>query len=422
MTDNDEIKQAEISESRCDWSAAITIYLKLYSQDPTINIIAKLAWCYSRNENYKEAKKHCSTLVDLEPNNPKWWYMYGYQFYMEQNWSESLKYFKKSLDLKSDYFVVLYRSAYVHLKLAGEYLKLTKSDYWIAIGLLERAHQVWNTFQNDRKEIERSTYYHINFTHGKALMLIPNHNDDAIGFFKQALNIKDDVDCRYNLAKSLYFANRYDEAKIVLPKEQKFYVIELLASIEFELGKFDEASKLVKSLLMTRKKDYLYNLLSHIQISQGLFQEAYENASKSIELNKNNHKNHYTMALVYYKLGLLNKALFSISEAERIKSSKYNSNYEECENLKKKIESEMTEGYSDDLSVISSHISTVDSYNEFISQFDEKRGFGFVFVDNKRVFVHVSKVKSGILKSGIKINFRMEETPKGLQAVDIRVV
>jgi len=422
LIDRDAIKQAEMFESKNDWAAAIAIYQQLHSQNATIDVIAKLAWCYSRNGNFKESKKHCSTLVDQDPNNPKWWYLYGYQFYMEQNWSESLGYFEKALKIYPDYFVVLYRAAYSRLKLAGEYLKLTKSDYWKAIGLLDKAHQVWNSFQNDRKEIEKHTYFHINFTHGKALMLIPNRNDDAIKYFNQALCLKDDIDCRYNLAKSLFFANRYDEAKKVLPKEQKFYVIELLASIEYELGNYEEASALVENILIKRKKDYLYNLLSNIKMSQGLLQKAYENAAHSIELNKSNHKNYYTMALVCYKLGLFNKAITSINEAMRIKTIKYKSNYQECEDLKKEIESIMPDGHKDDLRKINSYEDTTDSYNEILTQYDDKKGFGFAFVDNKRVFVHISKVKNGKLALGSRINFRIEETQKGLQAVDISVI
>ena len=60
---------------------------------------------------------------------------------------------------------------------------------------------------------------------------------------------------------------------------------------------------------------------------------------------------------------------------------------------------------------------TVKFYN------DDKR-FGFIVPDEggKDLFVHASGIKSGQLTDGVKVQFTVEETPKGLSATDVEVI
>ena len=60
---------------------------------------------------------------------------------------------------------------------------------------------------------------------------------------------------------------------------------------------------------------------------------------------------------------------------------------------------------------------TVKFYN------DEKR-FGFIVPDEggKDLFVHASGIRSGQLADGVKVQFTVEETPKGLSATDVEVI
>lgn len=422
LTYTELIDSAASYESKCDWTSAIAVYQQLYAQTPTLLVISKLAWCYSRNSNFKEAKAECAKLVEKEPQNPKWWYMYGYQFYMEKNWDEAIKHFEKALECNPEYFVVLYRISYAYLQLAGEYLKLTKSEYWKAIGYLEKAHQVWKLLSVERKEVERSTYYHVNFLHGKALMLIPNHNDKAIRLFKQALILKDDADCRYNLAKALFYDEQYEQAKQVLPKEQKYYVVELAANIEYKMGNTDEALNIVLGLLQKRTKDYLFCFVANIKSELGNYIEAYQYAQKAVSANNKNHKNHYMLALVYFKLGLLKKALEALGQAECLKKKKYNNVYQDCEDLRNQINKIMDADYVEDSKLIASLEKPYSYYMASVVKYNDKRGFGFVYIDGQRVFVHVSNVRNGKLYNGAKIQFKIESTNKGKQAIDIKII
>lgn len=409
-------------EEKCDWPAAISAYKQLYAQSPTISLGSKLAWCYSRNNNYREAKKLCSILVGKEPQNAKWWYMYGYQFYMEKNWAEAITHYEKALEYHPEYLVVLYRISYAYLQLAGEFLKLTKSEYWKAIGYLKKAHLVWGRLSEERKIIEKNIYYHINFLHGKALMLIPNHNDNAIKFFNQALTLKDDIDCRYNLAKALCFNNEFEQAKAILPMENKYYIVELKATIEFELGNTDEALNIIQSLLKKRPKDYLYCFAANIELERNNMENAYQYAQKSVSANNRNHKNYYTLALIYFKYGLLKKSMDTLELAEQIKAKRYNSEYQDCKSLRSQIMSIMSEGYIDDIELIAKLERTPSFYTATISQYNENKGFGFVYVDGQRIFVHISNVKNGKLYAGAKIRFKIKTTNKGKQARDITIL
>ena len=137
MTEQSIAKSFEVNKQ---WDKAIEKYKEIYQNDKSLYIISKLLWCYSRNKDYSSAKKYCEILIKNEPNNPKWFYMMGYQYYMEKHWEKAIEYFEKALSIKPNYFVVLYRISYAYLQCAGEYMKLTKSEYWNAIGSVSYTH------------------------------------------------------------------------------------------------------------------------------------------------------------------------------------------------------------------------------------------------------------------------------------------
>ena len=419
----DIISKAEEFEKECNWKDAISIYEDLLKENKSVYILSKLAWCYSRYGNYSSAKNMCNMLIEIEPNNAKWYYMLGYQFYIENNWLDSIKYFERSLLINPEYFVVLYRISYAYLKCAGEYLKLTKAEYWKAIGYLNKAHTVWKSFDESSKKQEKDTYFHICYLNGKAFMLISNKNEEAIYYFNLALSLKEDSNCRYNLCKSLFYSKKYEEAKNKLPNENKFYINELKAQIYFKLDQFDEAIKIVNSLIKYRKKDYLYCLLSEIYISKKDFKSAYNAACTAVKDNYKNHKNHYTLALAYYNLGLLYHAVDELKLAQNLKQKRYNSDYFECNTLLKKIESKIDDNYKEDEMLLSSISLSRSSHTGFIEDYNSKRGYGFINCDkNSKMFFHISNVKHGKLKKGDKVKYNIKTTNKGKEAINVTVI
>lgn len=59
-----------------------------------------------------------------------------------------------------------------------------------------------------------------------------------------------------------------------------------------------------------------------------------------------------------------------------------------------------------------------------VKWFNNEKGFGFIeYKENEDIFVHYSAIKQDgykSLKEGQLITFRLIETPKGLQALDVR--
>lgn len=56
--------------------------------------------------------------------------------------------------------------------------------------------------------------------------------------------------------------------------------------------------------------------------------------------------------------------------------------------------------------------------------FNTTKGFGFITPDDggKDVFVHQSGISSGNIRDGAKVNYKTEETPKGLSAIEVEVI
>jgi len=64
--------------------------------------------------------------------------------------------------------------------------------------------------------------------------------------------------------------------------------------------------------------------------------------------------------------------------------------------------------------------------NGFVKWFNNEKGFGFIeYKDNEDIFVHYSAIsKDGYksLKEGDYVSFKLIETGKGLQALNVEVI
>lgn len=392
MTLKEKIKKAELYEINSNWEEAITLYNEIVEENDTVQNIERLSWCLSRAGKYDEAIKYFMALEKKDPKMAKWKYMIGYQYYCKKNWKQAVKYFEEALTIKPNYFIVKYRISYAYLQLAGVYKKLTKPEFWKALGHIKQCHELWKNFDERTKNKEKHTYYDINFLHGKMLMDLPNHREEATIHFIDALKINNNEICRYNLAKTYYLIGNYNEAKKYVPDSNNFYVIELKAYIEAKLKNYDTAIKIINELLKRRKKDYLFAFLADVYLLKEDNKKALKNAIEATKMNSSNHKNHFVLAKVYYKYGLYNSALKELNIAIQLKVRNYHSDYEEANLLKKEIENVIPDSYKENNELLKelkiNNRKVI--YTGIIKEYNENKGFGFIIYDEGKIFFHIS--------------------------------
>ena len=242
---------------------------------------------------------------------------------------------------------------------------------------------------------EKHTYFDINFLHGKMLMDLPNHREESILYFENALKIKDDEICRYNLSKTFYLMGKHEEAKKWIPNNCSYYVVELNAYIEAKLGNYDIAIDIIDELLKRRKKDYLYAFLAEVYLLKEDNKNAFDYANIAIKVNYKNHKNHFVLAKVYYKYNLLYSAVKELDNAIQLKFKNYHSEYDEAILLKEEIMEKSPENYVEDKHILEKINFNNDKkiYTGTIYEYDKNKGFGFIMYDGKKIFFHISDCK-----------------------------
>ena len=420
--DNDFLSSANELEKELKWAEAATLYERILEKTPSVDLYERAAWCFSRAGVYQKAIEYLIVLHEQEPLSAKWLYMIGYQYYCKKEWSLATEWFEKALILYPDYFVVKYRLAYAYIQTAGVYMKLTKAEYWKAIGHLKDCHNLWETFDDAKKQRERNTYFDVNFLHGKILMDLPRHYLDAISLFRKALSIRpNDEFARYNLAKTFYLSEDYQNAKANMPSGNQYYIVELTAYIEAKLGNYDKSISIIQKLLLRRKKDYLYSFLAEVYLLKSDLDKAYKAANEALLIGKANHKNFYITAKVYYEYGLFDKAIENLDCGIKLKRQKYDSGYSDCEDLKQKIIFEKPFNYEDDQGLIEklSNQLTPQSMQGIIHKYNTEKGYGFIRQGTKDIFFHISNCKYNDIATGDKILFSTTATDKGLKAIDI---
>lgn len=417
------ITTAESLEKQKLWKEASLKYIEANAINQKSQYQEKIAWCLSMNCDYDESLKWLFLLEQTIPNDKKILYMIGYQFYCKKDWKNSVKYFDEALKIYKEYFIVKYRNAYALLQLTGTKNQWTMAEFWKAISHFDECHVIWNKFSDYDKEKNRSTYFDINFLHGKILMDLPNKRNEAINYFKSALEIKADLDTSYNLAKTYYLSGEYELAAESLVVSEKYYTMELDAYIKVKLKKYDEAISQLNTLLKFRKKDYLYTELAEAYLFKKDFYTAYKYSQIAISIGKNNHKNYYMIANILNNFGLLNEAIKNLKIANEKKKVNFGGDYSDALGLIEKINNSINENYHEDIDLLNklndNHCKNKDSLSGEIIKYNDIKGFGFIKYNNESIFFHISNC---IFKSpcvGQKVNFKVQETNKGKSAIDI---
>lgn len=79
---------------------AISLYLRARDHDPSVDVSARLAVLYDRQQMTSEALAEYRRALDKQPKNADLWNDFGYYHLTRQNYSEAEKSFRRALELK----------------------------------------------------------------------------------------------------------------------------------------------------------------------------------------------------------------------------------------------------------------------------------------------------------------------------------
>ena len=401
-----------------EWNAAEK-FINSMENNSSLEIKECLAWCYSRQEKYNEAIAIYDELLLEQPNNARWLYSKGYQYYAQKDYVIAVQYFEKALEIYPQFFKVKYRIAYALIQLSGAEKQWTKDVFWKAIRHLKDAHDIYKGYSEEEQGKNKSTYADICFLHGKTLVNSPKYIDIAIEMFEKALFLKKDIDTQYQLSKAYYNKGEYQKALNNLPQEVRppYYVLELKSQIYTDMGMIDEANRVLFSILKFRKKDYLYQRLANNFLIKEQNEEALKYALCALKSNNKNYKNYLLCGQVYFKIKRYNEANDYLRTAREKRKKEFGLDLPEAVEIMDKIsqmpQEVVSEVKNNEKEIV---IGKILSYNN-------ARGFGFILVegDSNKYFFHISQVQSVNRQpiEGDMVCFNVETTKKGMQAINI---
>ncbi len=420
----EKIRRAKGLKNQKRWTEAIPLYQELVGEKPdNVNLLADLGWCQSRADKRHEAIETYRRLVELESDNPKWYYSLGYQHYIgEKEHRQAVDCFRKALELYPEYFVVKYRLAYSLLQVAGHRERTETSEFREALEHLEEARTTYQKMNAREQRSNRINYGKICYQLGKVYAEL-NQWDKALDCLGVCNETNPSEDSWYQTAKVLFRRGNIEEAFSVLPNSEKFYVKELKADILAALGKQSESIKILQEVASVRKKDYILRNVAEKFLAQGDFHAAYTWVNQAIVMKPDNHKNHLCLAQIYYNLGLLEKAKQSAEWAAELKLEGYGYAYSEAYELLETIENEINalDYLGDDEKILRS----LGIREGRISKINGDRGFGFIQSGSESFFFHFSVVdaeKQSELKEGAQVKFEWKLGNKGPMATNLELV
>ena len=404
-----------INENR--WPEAVKWLLKATELAPADTaVLEKLGFCLSRNQEYRRAVEVFTDLSTREPRVARWPYMVGYQYYMQAQWAEALRWFDQALSIQPTYLIVLYRKGYAHLRME----QLTEAER-----AFKSCLTIWENLPPQGQQEKRSRYSDACFQLGKL-------------YLKQGLAFKarrcltsavehdpNHADKRYELGKCLLQTGQAKEAIQELRHADTLspgidYIIDRLAQAYIAIGDLTEAEQLYVSIPPYRRREYVLRNLGILYFKQERYEEAVRSLLEAIKKESRNHHSHYYLGLAYEALGYLGKARQAYREAIQIRQKRYNKSYPEAEERLHATEEQRAARQSMEKEAVCSGASQGEHSGKIVF-YNSQRGFGFIQNPaGERFFFHVSDLPVGsAAREGLHVEFDVKASPKGPQAINL---
>jgi tetratricopeptide (TPR) repeat protein len=404
-----------IDENR--WPEAVKWLVKARELIPADTaVLGKLGFCLSRNQEYQRAIEVFTDLSTREPKVARWPYMVGYQYYVQSQWAEALRWFDKALSIQPTYLIVLYRKGITHLRME----QLTEAER-----AFKSCLTIWEDLPSEAQQEKRSSYSEACFQLGKI-------------YLKKGLTFKsrrcltlavehdpDHADKRYELGKCLLQIGLANEAIKELRHADTLnvgvdYVIDRLAQAYIAIGDLTEAEQLYSRIPPYRRREYVLRNIGILYFKQERYEESVRNLLEAIRKEPRNHHSHYYLGLAHEALDNLVKARQAYREAIQIRQKRYNKSYPEAEERLRITEEQLAARQALEETTVCPSASEGENSGKIVF-YNSQRGFGFIQNPvGERFFFHVSDLPAGFaVREGVNIEFNVKSSPKGLQAINL---
>lgn len=393
----------------------------------------KLGWYLSRAKKHVDAIEVYRLLVQEEPGNYKYPYMLGYQYYDQQDYASAIPWFRKSLELRPDYMVVLYRCGYALMK---------TGDMSTAEESLRSCVRHWRELQDgDSKDREKQTYSNACFQLGK-IHVERNDWDHAVNAFSESVNYDaGDTDKLYNLGKALVKTERFEEAIGVLSKAdqltpRKHYIQTYLAIALHRQSNLAEAERIFDAIPDRIKNQFPYIWQHHAELyrTQGRISEMIRILRGATR--KPNEKGLHSWYDVFMLLASAYEDTDDIASAyaayQNANAWHVKSRGRESQAAMEKLET-LTQAAVErgvDLKSLElpepSLMATGQSEERvaFIKKFFSDKGYGFIQqVEGGDLFVHIRNViNPDNIREGAHVEYQIGQGRKGLEATRVQIL
>lgn len=404
-----------INENR--WPEAVKWLVKATELIPADTaVLGKLGFCLSRNQEYQRAIEVFTNLSTREPKVARWPYMVGYQYYMQSQWAETLRWFDQALSIQPTYLIVLYRKGYTHLRM--EQLPEAERAFKSCL-------TIWEALSPEAQQEKRSSYSDACFQLGK-LYLKQGFTFKARRCLSLAVeHDPDHSDKRYELGKCLLQTGQANEAIKELRHADTLnagvdYVIDRLAQAYIAIGDLTEAEQLYSRIPPYWRREYILRNLGILYFKQERYEEAVKNLFEAIRKEPRNHHSHYYLGLTHEALGNLAKARQAYREAIQIRQKRYNKSYPEAEERLHATEEQLAAHQALEVPTVCQSATEGENSGKIVF-YNSQRGYGFIQNPaGERFFFHVSDLPAGsAVREGVKVEFDVKPSPKGPQAINL---
>lgn len=408
-----------------EWENAIPFWEQAQASEPDNHFVTgQLAFCHSRLRHHSEAIALYKKLCEVEPNQPRWPYSLGYQYYDQQQWDQAIIHFDQALTIQPDYIVVLYRKGYA-------LAQLHESKRGQALTVLEQCRSAYHALTDeDIKKRERKHYADACYQQGKIFAALKRH-DKAQERLQEASEIINDADIHYALGDSYLSSGQIADAVTSLETAQRLsekpahYIIDRLIRAYAAASQRDKAIKIFEQAPpFIRDRAYILRDMADVFIELEDWIRAEQTLKLAVRKDRRNHYGHYHLGIVYLHQQKWAEAAKEFKEAVLLRQKHYKIPFPEAEQALNKLLEEHPEAGSEPSQEIWPGSETGRPVGR-VKKFFSDKGFGFLEVaDNDQdLFFHITQVEGqNSVNEGDFLEYTLTQGKKGPQAINLRVI